>query len=173
LQELGYKLQDGKQDGKQKKSKVSTDEPEPKKKKKKQQQQQQAPGNAKSGAVSEAALANASRMVERVLRMKVKVLDLKLGTGPEVRDRKLVTMNYVGRLSNHKGKVFDQSKGRPFSFRLGKGEAIKGWDIGVVGMRVGGVRRITVPPAAGYGARSVGGIPKNSTLCFDVTCMKA
>ena len=63
------------------------------------------------------------------------------------------------------GAVFDQGT---ISFRLGKGEVIKGWDIGVQGMRAGSKRRITVPPAAGYGKAAVAKIPPNSTLCFDV-----
>ena len=100
--------------------------------------------------------------------MGVRVLDLKVGTGPTVADRKTVRMHYTGRLNTQSGAVFDKSGSKPFSFRLGKREVIKGWDIGVKGMRVGGKRRITVPPAAGYGTQSVGKIPKNSTLCFDV-----
>ena len=66
------------------------------------------------------------------------------------------------------GKIFDQSSGKPFSFHLGKGEVIKGWDIGVQGMRVGGKRRITCPAAAAYGKKGTQGIPGGSTLVFDV-----
>ena len=75
----------------------------------------------------------------------------------------------MGRLSTSTGKIFDQSSGKPFSFHLGKGEVIKGWDIGVQGMRVGGKRRITCPAAAAYGKKGAQGIPGGSTLVFDVT----
>jgi FKBP-type peptidyl-prolyl cis-trans isomerase len=75
-------------------------------------------------------------------------------------------VNYVGRLSN--GRIFDQSRA-PFEFRLGVGKVIKGWDIGVASMRVGGKRRLVIPPKLGYGASGVPGtIPKNETLTFDV-----
>ena len=77
-----------------------------------------------------------------------------------------VKVNYVGRLSN--GRIFDQSRG-PFEFRLGVGKVIKGWDIGVAGLRVGGKRRLVIPPKLGYGSTGVPGtIPKNETLTFDV-----
>lgn len=80
---------------------------------------------------------------------------------------KRVQMKYVGRLSN--GKVFDSSKGSPFTFRLGVGEVIKGWDIGVKGMRVGDRRTLTLPAELGYGRKGVPGtIPPNATLEFDV-----
>jgi FK506-binding nuclear protein len=75
-------------------------------------------------------------------------------------------MRYIGKLKN--GKVFDSNtKGKPFSFRLGKGEVIKGWDIGLVGMQVGGERRITIPSNLAYGSKGVAGIPPNSELIFD------
>ena len=100
--------------------------------------------------------------------MGVRALELSTGSGPVVQDRKTVRVKYVGRLSSSAGKVFDQGT---ISFKLGKGEVIKGWDIGVQGMRVGGARRLTVPPKAGYGAQRTGDIPPNSTLVFDVTVL--
>ena len=80
---------------------------------------------------------------------------------------KRVFCRYVGRLKKN-GQIFDKPKNKPFSFRLGVGEVIQGWDIGIKGMRVGDKRRITVPPKLGYGDRRQGAIPKNSTLVFDV-----
>ena len=91
----------------------------------------------------------------------------QVGKGPFVQDRKAVRVSYVGKLLS--GKTFDKSGSKPLRFTLGKGEVIKGWDIGVAGMRVGSRRRITVPPKAGYGAQAAGAIPPNSTLVFNVT----
>uniref|UniRef100_A0A5B7BEQ9 peptidylprolyl isomerase n=1 Tax=Davidia involucrata TaxID=16924 RepID=A0A5B7BEQ9_DAVIN len=82
---------------------------------------------------------------------------------------KKVSVHYIGKLKKN-GKIFDSNVGRaPFKFRLGVGQVIKGWDVGVNGMRVGDKRRLTIPPAMGYGARGAGGaIPPNSWLAFDV-----
>ncbi|XP_057761888.1 peptidyl-prolyl cis-trans isomerase FKBP53 [Arachis stenosperma] len=81
---------------------------------------------------------------------------------------KKVSVKYIGKLQKN-GKIFDSNVGRaPFKFHLGVGQVIKGWDIGVNGMRVGDKRRITVPPSMGYGDRRVGSIPPNSWLVFDV-----
>jgi FKBP-type peptidyl-prolyl cis-trans isomerase FkpA len=94
--------------------------------------------------------------------------DIKPGTGAEATAGKTVTVNYTGWLTN--GKKFDSSVGRqPFTFHLGGGEVIKGWDEGVAGMKVGGKRQLKIPPELGYGARGAGGvIPPNATLVFDV-----
>ena len=98
----------------------------------------------------------------------LKYLDLKVGTGTVAKAGRLVTVNYRGTLTN--GKMFDQSYGRePFSFPLGGGQVIKGWDEGVAGMKVGGKRRLIIPASLGYGARGAGdAIPPNSTLIFEV-----
>ena len=102
------------------------------------------------------------------LKMGVVILDLKVGGGNEVGKGSKVSVSYVGRFNTNTGKVFDKSGRAAFKFKVGAGDVIKGWDIGVPGMRVGGKRRITVPSKAGYGKHPCGKIPGNSTLCFDV-----
>ncbi|OJJ45378.1 hypothetical protein ASPZODRAFT_153038 [Penicilliopsis zonata CBS 506.65] len=97
----------------------------------------------------------------------VKIDDKKLGTGVAAKAGNTVGMRYIGKLED--GKVFDSNKkGKPFTFKLGKGEVIKGWDIGIAGMAVGGERRITIPSHLAYGKQSLPGIPANSKLIFDV-----
>lgn len=98
----------------------------------------------------------------------LKVEDLKVGTGNEATAGKEVSVHYTGTLTN--GQKFDSSKDRnePFTFKLGAGQVIKGWDQGVAGMKVGGVRKLTIPPELAYGSRQVGPIPANSTLIFEV-----
>jgi FKBP-type peptidyl-prolyl cis-trans isomerase len=96
--------------------------------------------------------------------------DLKVGTGKEAKQGDTVQVNYTGWLTN--GKMFDSSipRGQPFTFTLGAGQVIKGWDEGVAGMKVGGKRQLKIPPDLAYGSRGVGNglIPPNSTLIFDV-----
>jgi FK506-binding nuclear protein len=77
-------------------------------------------------------------------------------------------MRYIGKLTN--GKVFDKNvSGKPFSFLLGRGEVIKGWDLGIAGMKAGGERKLTIPAPLAYGKRGAPpDIPKNATLVFDV-----
>lgn len=99
----------------------------------------------------------------------LQIEELKPGTGDEAVAGKTVDVHYTGWLTN--GTKFDSSvdRGRPFSFRLGAGEVIAGWDQGVAGMKVGGKRKLTIPPTLGYGARGAGGvIPPNATLVFEV-----
>ena len=95
--------------------------------------------------------------------------DLKVGTGATAQTGQTVTVHYTGWLEN--GKKFDSSidRGQPFSFPLGAGRVIKGWDEGVQGMKVGGKRKLIIPSNLGYGARGAGGvIPTNATLIFEV-----
>lgn len=97
------------------------------------------------------------------------VEDVTVGTGAEAVAGRRVTVHYTGTLMD--GSKFDSSKDRdePFSFRLGRGEVIPGWDEGVKGMKVGGVRKLTIPASMGYGSQGAGGvIPPNAALKFDV-----
>ena len=99
--------------------------------------------------------------------------DEVVGTGAEAKSGDRVTVNYTGWLSD--GRKFDSSldRRRPFSFTLGAGEVISGWDQGVAGMKVGGKRKLTIPPDLGYGAEGAGGvIPPNATLTFEVELLK-
>jgi len=99
---------------------------------------------------------------------KPKIEDLVKGTGPEAVRGKTVEVHYTGWLTD--GTKFDSSVGRgPFSFRLGAGEVIEGWDRGVAGMRVGGKRKLTLPPDLAYGAAGAPPeIPPNAALVFEV-----
>ncbi len=104
------------------------------------------------------------------------MIDHVVGTGAEAVAGKTVVVHYTGWLfdaaaADHKGRKFDSSRDRgdKFSFPLGAGRVIAGWDKGVAGMKVGGQRTLTIPPEDGYGARGAGGvIPPNATLVFDV-----
>jgi FKBP-type peptidyl-prolyl cis-trans isomerase len=98
----------------------------------------------------------------------MQVEDIVVGTGEEAVSGKTVTVNYVGTLTD--GTKFDASAdhGQPFSFELGAGRVIKGWDEGIAGMKVGGKRKLTIPPDLAYGSQAVGTIPANSTLVFEV-----
>ncbi len=95
--------------------------------------------------------------------------DLVIGTGEEAKLDDTVSVHYTGTLLN--GTKFDSSvdKGTPFEFKLGSGQVIKGWDDGVLGMKVGGKRKLTIPASLAYGARAMGDkIPANSTLVFEI-----
>lgn len=118
-------------------------------------QQQQAPTDTASGATA-------------TTPSGLQYSDLQVGTGPQPQPGQRVTVHYTGWLKD--GKQFDSSLGRgPFTFTIGQGEVIKGWDEGVATMKVGGKRRLIIPAYLGYGARGAGDdIPPNSTLFFDV-----
>jgi len=100
--------------------------------------------------------------------------DIVMGTGPAATPGNVVKVHYTGFLTS--GEKFDSSRdrGEPFSFPLGGGQVIKGWDEGVAGMKVGGQRQLRIPPALGYGANGAGSaIPPNATLVFDVELLDA
>ena len=111
-----------------------------------------------------------------VVEDKLIIQDEVTGTGAEAVAGKKVTVNYTGTLTN--GTAFDSNTDpkfghvTPFTFNLGAGEVIQGWDQGVAGMKVGGKRKLTIPASLGYGAQSVGSIPANSTLIFEVELLK-
>ena len=110
----------------------------------------------------------------------LQITDSKVGTGAEAKSGRQVTVHYTGWLYDPKaadkhGKKFDSSKdhGEPFSFKLGGGQVIRGWDQGVAGMKVGGARTLVIPSELGYGQRGAGGaIPPNATLLFDVELLE-
>ncbi|MEJ2396028.1 MAG: FKBP-type peptidyl-prolyl cis-trans isomerase [Candidatus Thiodiazotropha sp.] len=108
-------------------------------------------------------------MSEKITDSGLKYEDLNEGEGDLAEAGHRVSVHYTGWLLD--GDKFDSSvdRNQPFDFTLGKGMVIRGWDEGVAGMRVGGKRRLTIPPQLGYGARGAGGvIPPNATLVFDV-----
>jgi FKBP-type peptidyl-prolyl cis-trans isomerase FkpA len=110
----------------------------------------------------------------------LQITDTKVGTGAEALNGRVVRVHYTGWLyddsrPDKRGQKFDSSKdsNQPFDFTLGAQEVIPGWDQGVAGMKVGGTRVLTIPPAMGYGARGAGGvIPPNATLVFEVDLLE-
>ena len=132
--------------------------------------------NDAANATTDAATANAAPATgETATETKpeadtteLKIIDQRVGTGPAANTGDQLSMNYKGTLLN--GKIFDQSYGRgPFDFQLGAGNVIEGWDKGIVGMKVGGKRKLVIPANLAYGERSPSAdIPPNSTLVFEV-----
>jgi FKBP-type peptidyl-prolyl cis-trans isomerase len=110
---------------------------------------------------------------DAVADFQTQIEDVKVGEGPAAKAGDQVSVHYTGTLED--GKKFDSSKDRnqPFTFSLGAGQVIRGWDVGVAGMQVGGLRKLTIPASEGYGSRGAGGvIPPNATLHFDVELLK-
>jgi len=98
----------------------------------------------------------------------LQIEDLMVGTGQEVESGDTITVNYLGTLQN--GTKFDSSydRNQPFTTQIGVGQVIQGWDEGIVGMKVGGKRKLIIPSSLGYGSQPAGSIPPNSTLIFEV-----
>jgi len=131
--------------------------PQEKKEQKPQEKKDQKPQEKKGEEVG----------LTRKLAGGLEVTDVRIGQGKKAKNGQNVTVAYKGQLTN--GKVFDQSGKKGFSFRLGVGEVIKGWDLGVEGMFVGGKRKLKIPAALAYGAKGAPpSIPPNATLLFDV-----
>jgi len=108
---------------------------------------------------------------KRTIKGGIQVEDIKEGSGPECKAGSSVGMYYEGRLKTNNKKFDGLKAGDPFKFKLGKGEVIKGWDLGILGMKVGGKRRLTIPPKLAYGeAGAKPDIPPNSTLVFEIEC---
>ncbi|KAL1117866.1 hypothetical protein AAG570_004179 [Ranatra chinensis] len=130
---------------------------------------QQSPGKTPKTSNGNKPGAGEASPQKKVLEGGVIVKDLRVGNGPVCKPGRMTSVYYTGRLKSN-NKVFDSAtQGPGFKFRLGRGEVIKGWDIGVAGMKVGGKRLITCPPAMGYGSKgSPPTIPPNSTLVFEV-----
>ncbi len=114
-----------------------------------------------------------TKTIKTMIQDGVTVEIKKEGTGEAVKSGQTAVVHYTGMFTD--GKVFDSSipRGAPFPVNLGRGEVIKGWDLGLVGMKVGEQRRLTIPPTLGYGANGAGGIiPPNATLVFDVELLE-
>lgn len=106
---------------------------------------------------------------DQVMEDNLKIEDIKIGTGVEAVNGKVIKVHYTGTLVD--GTKFDSSvdRGQPFSFTLGASQVIAGWDQGVLGMKVGGKRKLTIPPSLAYGEQGIpGAIPPNATLIFEV-----
>jgi FKBP-type peptidyl-prolyl cis-trans isomerase len=118
------------------------------------------------------ATTSASSQTQAAPVSELKIEDLKIGSGAAVKKGDKVIVDYVGTLTD--GTKFDSSNDHniDFTFTVGAGEVIAGWDQGLIGMKVGGSRKLTIPPALGYGDRAVGPIPANSTLIFTIDLLK-
>ncbi len=125
-------------------------------------------------AAEKQAATNALRnqQMDMLTQFQNNIKDVVAGTGETARNGDMVTVNYKGALDD--GAVFDSSytRGTPFTFTLGAGQVIQGWDLGLVGMKVGGTRTLVIPPDLGYGTKAVGPIPANATLHFTVELLK-
>jgi FKBP-type peptidyl-prolyl cis-trans isomerase len=120
---------------------------------------------------AQAAAAQQQKQTEHKAMQNLKIMDVTVGTGAEAKQGDTVNVLYTGSLDN--GTVFDASSkhgNQPFSFTIGAGQVIRGWDVGVAGMKVGGKRTLLIPPELGYGAQGAAGgvIPPNAALHFTI-----
>jgi peptidylprolyl isomerase len=122
--------------------------------------------------IPEKTAATKNRFEEPAMSSELQVIDLQEGDGKAVVKGALITTQYRGTLAD--GSEFDSSwaRGKPFQCVIGTGRVIKGWDQGLMGMRVGGKRKLQVPAHLGYGERSVGAIPPNSDLTFEIELLE-
>lgn len=128
--------------------------------------------NAKYGWYGEVSPEQQPIATQEPMNSELKIEDAKVGTGKEAKAGDTVSVHYVSTFPN--GSKFDSSRDReePFSFTLGAGQVIQGWDRGVLGMKEGGIRKLTVPPDLGYGPNDYGPIPGGSTLHFEIELLK-
>jgi FK506-binding nuclear protein len=128
--------------------------------------------DSEDSAKKSVSFSNDTKPAAKLVSGGLSIEDRKQGEGPSVKHGAKVAIRYVGKLKSN-GKQFDaNSKGKPFTFSVGKGEVIKGMELGVVGMKAGGERRVTIPAAMAYGKKSLPGIPANSDLVFDIKLLK-
>ena len=126
----------------------------------------------RNNALIQSILGTGSDTATRKNVQGVLIEDLKVGTGRVAKSGNKIKVHYVGKLKSN-GNTFDACTTKPFPFRLGTGEVIRGWDIGCDGMKIGGKRRLTIPPEKAYGrAGAPPTIPSNATLVFDVTLLE-
>eukprot|EP01114_Cavostelium_apophysatum_P005059 TRINITY_DN1564_c0_g1_i1.p1 TRINITY_DN1564_c0_g1~~TRINITY_DN1564_c0_g1_i1.p1 ORF type:complete len:350 (+),score=144.24 TRINITY_DN1564_c0_g1_i1:93-1142(+) len=156
-----------------KKAKTDVDAKKPQETPKKQEAKkaEQTPKKQENGADGKKSPATSPAAMKKQLANGLVVEELVIGTGSQVVNGHKVGMKYIGKLTN--GKVFDSALNAPFTFRLGVGEVIKGWDEGIKGMREGGKRRLVIPAGLAYGKQRAGDIPPNSTLIFEIECVRA
>ena len=158
------KKEEKKEDKKEKKAKETKKET---KKEEKKEEKKEVKKEEKKEVKKEVKKEEKKKPAVKTLPGGVIIEDKTFGTGPVCKKGQKVGVRYIGKLKN--GKVFDKNtSGKPFHFGLGKGEVIKGWDVGVAGMAVGGERRIVIPAPMAYGSTKLPGIPANSELTFDV-----
>lgn len=156
---------DAKKDAKKEKKDAKKDAKKEDKKDAKKEDKKETKKEAKKE--SPEADSNGKKFPTKTLLGGVITEDRKVGSGKAAKLGQKVGIRYIGKLKN--GKVFDKNTlGKPFSFTLGKGECIKGFDLGVAGMAIGGERRVIIPAKMGYGSQALPGIPANSELTFDI-----
>ena len=117
-------------------------------------------------------MSNVTQNTSTTGNQTLKIEDIKKGNGPAVKKGDTIVVNYKGTLLN--GKQFDSSydRGTPFETKIGVGSVIEGWDQGIIGMKVGGTRKLIIPPSLGYGNMQAGSIPPNSTLIFTIQLLQ-